>query len=78
MVYFFQEEKLFQVTNCVLCDTYFQNTTALATHVSECHGVDISEVVSSESGDSLREKPKKKLPNLVKISDLKRTDSNGK
>lgn len=64
--------------NCLLCDTYCQNAPTLATHISECHDVDIEEVFSSESGESLREKPKKKLPNLVKISDLKRTDLIGK
>lgn len=64
--------------NCSQCDMYCQNASALATHFSECHGVDIVEVVSSESEESLREKTKKKLPNLVKISDLKRTDINGK
>lgn len=64
--------------NCLLCDVNFPNAAMLATHVSEFHGIDIAEVISSESGEFMQEKRKKKLPNLVKISDLKRTDGYGK
>lgn len=38
----------------------------------------MTEVISSSSAESYQEKGKKKLPNLVKISDLKRSDSLGK
>ncbi|CAG9830901.1 unnamed protein product [Diabrotica balteata] len=61
--------------SCLLCDTHFSGPSALAAHVFESHGIDMSEVVSSGSGESFPEKSKKKLPNLVKISDLKKTDS---
>ncbi|XP_056636054.1 zinc finger protein 521-like [Diorhabda sublineata] len=61
--------------SCLLCDTHFSDSSALASHVFEFHGIDMSEVVSSGSGESLPEKGKKKLPKLVKISDLKKTDS---
>lgn len=61
--------------SCLLCDTHFSGPSALATHVFEVHGIDMAEVVSSGSGESFPEKSKKKLPNLVKISDLKKTDS---
>ncbi|CAH1118422.1 unnamed protein product [Phaedon cochleariae] len=62
---------------CLLCDTQFASPAAVASHVFEAHGIDmVSEIVSLGSGDSLPEKSKKKIPNLVKISDLKRNDSN--
>lgn len=52
---------------CLLCDMQFGNSTTLATHVYEMHGIDMAQVVSSEP---VMER-KKKIPNLVKITDLK-------
>ncbi|CAH0549444.1 unnamed protein product [Brassicogethes aeneus] len=70
---------------CLLCDNRFEGAAALAAHVFELHGIDMAEVVggatnggaggvatdSNERCCSDSEK-KKKIPNLVKISDLKR------
>ncbi|KAJ8954251.1 hypothetical protein NQ318_005847 [Aromia moschata] len=72
-----QAEKLLSSLpqSCLLCDTHFSGPAALATHVFETHGIDMTEVISSGSGESFAEKSKKKIPNLVKISDLRRSDS---
>lgn len=63
--------------NCLLCETPCPDSAALATHIFETHGIDMTEVVSSSSVESYQEKGKKRIPNLVKISDLKRSDSLG-
>lgn len=52
---------------CLLCDAQLESLSLLAAHVYEVHGIDMAEVLSSEP---VMEK-KKKLPNLVKITDLK-------
>lgn len=64
---------------CLLCNTHFTAPSDLAAHVFEHHGIDIAQLASSHP---LPEQPplpeqtpppekKKKLPNLVKITDLK-------
>ncbi|KAG5865083.1 hypothetical protein JTB14_009788 [Gonioctena quinquepunctata] len=72
-----QDEKLLSSLpqSCLLCDTHFSGPAALASHVFEAHGIDMAEVVSSGSGESSPEKHRKKIPNLVKIADLKKGDS---
>lgn len=52
---------------CLLCDAQLDSPSLLAKHVYETHGIDMAQVLSSEP---VMEK-KKKLPNLVKITDLK-------
>ncbi|KAK4878278.1 hypothetical protein RN001_010784 [Aquatica leii] len=52
---------------CLLCDLQFSGPTTLAAHIYEMHGIDMAQVISSEP---VMER-KKKLPNLVKITDLK-------
>ncbi|XP_023023443.2 uncharacterized protein isoform X2 [Leptinotarsa decemlineata] len=73
----YQDEKVLSSLpqSCLLCDTHFSGPASLASHVFEAHGIDMAEVVSSGSGESLPERSRKKIPNLVKISDLKRSDS---
>lgn len=56
---------------CLLCDAQLEGPSLLAAHVYETHGIDMAQILSSEP---VMER-KKKLPNLVKITDLKsRTD----
>ncbi|KAF5303329.1 hypothetical protein FQA39_LY10068 [Lamprigera yunnana] len=52
---------------CLLCDLQFSGPTTLASHIYEMHGIDMAQVRSSEP---VMER-KKKIPNLVKITDLK-------
>ncbi|KAB0790868.1 hypothetical protein PPYR_14955 [Photinus pyralis] len=55
---------------CLLCDLQFSGASTLAAHIYEMHGIDMAQVVSSEP---VLER-KKKLPNLVKITDLKKPE----
>ncbi|KAK5638050.1 hypothetical protein RI129_012345 [Pyrocoelia pectoralis] len=55
---------------CLLCDLQFSGPSMLAAHIYEMHGIDMAQVVSSEP---VLER-KKKLPNLVKITDLKKNE----
>lgn len=60
---------------CLLCDEQFTGPSMLASHVFETHGIDMANVVAL--ANDANEK-KKKLPNLLKISDLRKSDSLGK
>ncbi|XP_018334984.1 uncharacterized protein LOC112906799 [Agrilus planipennis] len=53
---------------CLLCDMQFPGPSSLTTHVYETHGIDMAKVVAS---CPVVEEKKKKIPNLVKITDLK-------
>lgn len=70
---------------CLLCESSFSGAAALATHVYETHGIDMAEVVGQQPNgvpecavQPQETEKKKKIPNLVKISDLKKeaTDDN--
>ncbi|KRT83998.1 zinc-finger associated domain containing protein [Oryctes borbonicus] len=52
---------------CLLCESQFPTPAELASHVFETHGIDMAQILASEP---VMEK-KKKIPNLVKIADLK-------
>ncbi|GJQ75286.1 hypothetical protein Trydic_g23475 [Trypoxylus dichotomus] len=52
---------------CLLCESPFPTPAELAGHVFETHGIDMAQILASEP---VMEK-KKKIPNLVKIADLK-------
>ncbi|KAI4455307.1 zinc finger protein [Holotrichia oblita] len=52
---------------CLLCESQFPTPIQLAGHVFETHGIDMAQILASEP---VLEK-KKKIPNLVKITDLK-------
>ncbi|EFA05208.1 zinc finger protein 729 isoform X1 [Tribolium castaneum] len=54
---------------CLLCDEQFTGPSMLASHVFETHGIDMA-AVTGDTNDK-----KKKLPNLLKISDLRKSDS---
>lgn len=57
---------------CLLCDTHFVGPAALATHVFEAHGIDMAQIISSITEAAVEKK--KKIPKLVKISDLKKNE----
>nr|XP_022905012.1 zinc finger protein 808-like isoform X2 [Onthophagus taurus] len=52
---------------CLLCEQQFENASLLATHVFDTHGIDMAQVIGGET----TVERKKKLPDLVKIADLK-------
>lgn len=62
---------------CLLCDTRFPNAAALASHVYEIHGIDMLQITQQQQPTLQSIEPptvvekKKKIPNLVKITDLK-------
>lgn len=64
---------------CLLCgDEKFDGPSTLASHVFECHGIDMAQqFVALNMADSATLDKRKKLPNLVKISDLRKSDSIG-
>lgn len=58
-------QNLLQV--CLLCESQFASPALLAAHVFDTHGIDMAQILASEP---VLEK-KKKIPNLVKITDLR-------
>ncbi|KAJ3652446.1 hypothetical protein Zmor_018408 [Zophobas morio] len=58
---------------CLLCDDQFSGPSMLASHVFETHGIDMAHIAAL-ADDAANDK-KKKLPNLLKISDLRKNDS---
>lgn len=57
---------------CLLCDTRFPNPATLASHVYEIHGIDMMQLAQQNSdANTTNNDKKKKIPNLVKITDLK-------
>jgi hypothetical protein len=60
---------------CLLCDEHFTGPSMLAAHVFETHGIDMANIVAFAT-DPNNDK-KKKLPNLLKISDLRKSESLG-
>lgn len=57
---------------CLLCDSKFEGASLLAAHVFQVHGIDMAKVM-----EPIQDK-KKKIPNLVKITDLKIKNDSGK
>lgn len=57
---------------CLLCDKQFSGPSMLASHVFETHGIDMAHIVTLANDANIEKK--KKLPNLVKISDLRRNE----
>ena len=57
---------------CLLCDSKFEGASFLAAHVFQVHGIDMAKVM-----EPIQDK-KKKIPNLVKITDLKIKNDPGK
>ncbi|XP_045469140.1 zinc finger protein 729-like [Harmonia axyridis] len=55
--------------NCLLCDEKLCGPAELATHVFEIHNLDLNKTMENFSDK------KKKIPNLLKISDIKRNSS---
>ncbi|XP_044763106.1 zinc finger protein 845-like [Coccinella septempunctata] len=55
--------------SCLLCDEKFSGPAALAAHIFEIHDLDLNKTVENLSDR------KKKIPNLLKISDIKRNSS---
>lgn len=77
----FQLNALLLFQTCLLCKVQLQNTEELITHFVEVH---VKEYVHGEQSFQYNDcdylspgKRKKSLPNLLKISDLKRTDLPG-
>lgn len=60
---------------CLLCDEQFPGPSMLASHIFEAHGIDMAQIVAVASDNNVDKK--KKLPNLLKISDLRKSDSLG-
>nr|CAH7729703.1 unnamed protein product [Callosobruchus chinensis] len=59
---------------CLLCDSLYNEPAALVAHIFEAHGFDMTGVSMFGSTEWIAERNKKKIPNLVKISDLKKSD----
>lgn len=71
---FFTEVPKNELSNlhvCLLCETQCQNAAALATHIFESHNLNVTQFADT---DNLADK-KKKMPSLLKISDLKQGDN---
>lgn len=66
---FFQGLLLPQI--CLLCDEKLEGPAALATHIFETHDLDFNKMM-----ENLSDK-KKRIPNLLKISNIKRSSSSG-
>ncbi|KAL3270734.1 hypothetical protein HHI36_021259 [Cryptolaemus montrouzieri] len=54
---------------CLLCQGEFSGPAALAAHIFEVHDLDFNQILESSC------EKKKKIPNLLKISDIKRSNS---
>nr|CAI5828211.1 unnamed protein product [Callosobruchus analis] len=59
---------------CLLCDSLYNEPAALVAHIFEAHGFDMTGVSMVGSTEWIGERNKRKIPNLVKISDLKKSD----
>lgn len=54
--------------SCLLCEQQFYGPVLLAAHMYETHGIDLAQVFASTQ--TQQPSPKKKIPELVKISDV--------
>ncbi|VEN40656.1 unnamed protein product [Callosobruchus maculatus] len=59
---------------CLLCDSHYNEPASFVAHIFEAHGFDMTGVSMFGNNEWIAEKNKKKIPNLLKISDLKKSD----
>lgn len=56
---------------CLLCEQQFFGPVPLTAHMYETHGIDLAQVfAAAQASQYEKPSPKKKIPNLVKISDV--------